>query len=148
MREVSKAMLASGLVSEEEAHLLERWGLVGAASVAQRKDLLGALVEIERLVGKERGAYRVTELDVDLGKYDPGVFLASVGGSHYARFRCRWGSHGQLYVGRRESPPHLPSPGETLTVEGGARYRLKGGQMLYQDEGPAAMVFEVEDVDA
>jgi hypothetical protein len=152
MRDVSKAVLEAGVVDPETTKLLERWGLIGAATVAERPDLLEALVEIERLVGRERGAFRVTELDLDLGRYDPGVFMLALhtdetklrGTCWYARVD---GPH--LLVGRNSGFPHLPEEGDSVSAPGphGKIWKILSTEKLYEGQTVVAVRCETKEVE-
>ena len=142
MRQVSEAVLASGVIDPEAAKLLERWGLEGATSVAERPDLVEALTEIERLVGRERGAYRVTKLDIKLGRYDPGVFRVVDGEGN--SWLANTGEMGEIYVRWRREAPHFPREGDTLRIRGTRRV-VTSAERLYTDEDLAAVRIEVAD---
>lgn len=154
MKKVSEAVLSSGVVDPDTARLLERWGLVGATSVAERSDLLEALQEIERLVGRERAAHRVSVLDLNLGRYDPGTFQACLITDKALWRGRRWTARfpdgtdgGILLVGYSRTVPHLPKVGDVLeSATTRNRWRIQVMERLYQGEDVVAARCEVEEV--
>ena len=141
MRKVTEAVLATGVVDPATLAVLERWGLHGATEVATRPDLVKALEEVERLVGRERGAFRTAYPGLDMDPRRPWVFgVEDAAGNCYL---CRWGVPGEIYVERRAKAPHLPEEGTSLQMATKERFYVSDGEKIYQGERVVAACYKV-----
>jgi hypothetical protein len=140
MKKLTELTLAlPEVVDDTTKATLERWGLTGASGVSEREDLVGALTEIERMVGREEGAYRQTLL-VDW--CSPGsVSMKDEGG---CVFYGLWDARGRLLVRYRVQAPHLPEVGRKLHVQGGGYWKVLSTEKMYEGESVAGVLCEVE----
>ena len=137
MRRISETILSTGVVPPGTVRLLERWGLIGAASVAVREDLTEALLEIERLVGLDRSSRRLAVLD-DGG---PEVEIRSDDGKLWSGRMCG----DRLLIRRSPDWPHLPVVGSRLRTDKGPGGRAIHMETVYEDEAAVAALLTLGD---
>ena len=145
MQRLTQRILETSMVDERTRELLERWGLFGAAQISQRKDLLGSLEEIERLLGREGGAFRQSMLDVDWDS--PGVvaFCCCPRRGISEMYDGVWDLSGHLILRRNGSGS--PDVGHIVWEnESTKRYEIIAKVALYEEDRLAAWLLTVNPV--
>ena len=109
--------------------------------MAEREDLMRALEEIERMVGREKGAYRQTLPDIDWTT--PGIEEAVLRDRPRHRFTVRFDLMGRLAVKRRDTSPHLPVVGDVLWIGISNRtFHVESTEKIYQGDQVVAVLCE------